>query len=86
MHHAMECITGLLHNLYIVHIIEEQKEKKYFGRLSHLAKVKSLNIHVTQDFHQTRNSGVVKGSWVGGDACFGSIEYVRGLEYSQHLL
>ena len=61
-----------------VHIIEssvDQWKKKYLDSpaKSSLPREEMVSYHTAEVMRQAEGANVVRGRWVGGDACFGSI-------------
>ncbi len=74
----MECTTGIFVHHNLVDSFNEQWKKKYSlpPEVSHLPRKEEINYRCTKVLRQCKESKVVEGGWVGGDAWFGSGESV----------
>jgi hypothetical protein len=73
---SVECLTGIFVHQDIADSSTMQWKKKYSDppTKSHLPKEEMVSYHTAEVLRQAENSTLVKGSWVGGDAWFGSVE------------
>ena len=78
LRNAVECLTGIFVHQDLVDTSTKQWEKEFLDppTKSHLPKGENISYHTAEVLHQAKNSKVIKGGWVGGDAWFGSIESV----------
>jgi len=63
---SAEAISGIMIVNDIVHVAEQQRWKKFVGKISSLPDFCEINQPVAEVMHQVELSRMSKGGWLGG--------------------
>jgi hypothetical protein len=70
---SVECTSGILVFQDVVQDAEIMKGKSHLGEKSSMPNGAEIPAHAAEVLRQIKGARVVEGSWVGGDAWFGSM-------------